>query len=1161
MGVMVCCVVCWAATAETPWHHPLSCDGGGYWPLRVPVCVRNIGDGPLSGMPAPIELTQANGLVGNAVAGLRVVDADGDEVLYDVRDDKGEPKRGAVSLADGDRIVLPVEIPAKGNATYYLYAGNPAAWPVMDWLSTGMANGGFEQGGDMPEKWTSSLADDAHRLSLTRDGARSGKVCARCDVDSGAAPVWVNYSQRGMFVTPGHKYRFTAWVKAKDVLGQAGWYVHVDGSQPLIINEVAAWNGSFDWRQSVIEFVVPETGQTFECGTVLHGTGTAWYDDVRLENVDGNGMVQSEFLPVETLRLETAPPDISWPSETGWEWRAQVRLRNFTGQQVDKQLAACDIRSFRNALAKIIGFTTPPAMMLIDPDAPGQPLPIHEPTTGDLGLVASIPPKTEKSLWLYAARKMPGAEAENTMSEAQLVNGPMNSLANGDMEQGGDGAPMSWVSGKEDRPDDHSFEARRVEGGVSGSWCLELQVPKGPGEPGWVGWRQKVPVKPRTRYVLSGFIKTQDLDGDATVYGHVLRPDGSTIDALNFGAAPFVAGSKDWTRVEAAIVTPRDCGFIEIHLTTNRHGTIWHDAVMLAEAQTGITGAVEARIKPAGPMAWPVSPLVKVFQDDLPPDTSLSESIKVCAARNSSEPFQVAVRVPEDETIVLTATSLRGPEGATLEPPTIYRVGFVPIDFPIGYHSTTAPAHKRLLPVSRGNDGWTGWWPDPLEPVRVENGDRETHASVALKADKTQPFWFDLDVPANATPGAYTGAIAIGHTTIPVTLTVWDFAMPEEKHLPALYDLRSGPLGDFLSGPDRKAILRQWHQFLAKFNVSPSMTANDPVFTYENGHVAMQAREFDEEAHDLLDVLHVNKLYAPQIFYACGWAFLPKDMFGLKAFTPEYVAAWKEAYKLFVDHITEKGWRNRFVFYLADEPFEKSEPTITGLARLSDMAREIAPDVPVYSSTWTDIRGLEGHLTQWGIGVHGSFPLERVEARRAAGERFWFTTDGHMCTDTPLLAIERLLPWFCFRYGVDGYEFWGVSWWSVDPWQYGWHQYISQSDEGKKYYHVRYPNGDGFLAYPPRGPHEAPVPSIRLMAARAGVDDFEIFLALRSYADAGDPDARAALEKVRSLTPGIPNEGGRFSTMLMHDPYAIQEARNAAGDTLSALIRRDNTRR
>jgi hypothetical protein len=38
-----------------------------------------------------------------------------------------------------------------------------------------------------------------------------------------------------------------------------------------------------------------------------------------------------------------------------------------------------------------------------------------------------------------------------------------------------------------------------------------------------------------------------------------------------------------------------------------------------------------------------------------------------------------------------------------------------------------------------------------------------------------------------------------------------------------------------------------------------------------------------------------------------------------------------------------KGWRDRFVFYISDEPHESSDVTITGIARIADMARGIAP--------------------------------------------------------------------------------------------------------------------------------------------------------------------------------------------------------------------------
>ena len=122
--------------------------------------------------------------------------------------------------------------------------------------------------------------------------------------------------------------------------------------------------------------------------------------------------------------------------------------------------------------------------------------------------------------------------------------------------------------------------------------------------------------------------------------------------------------------------------------------------------------------------------------------------------------------------------------------------------------------------------------------------------------------------------------------------------------------------------------------------------------------------------------------------------------------------------------------------------------------------------MPVYSSTWRYIDGLADHLTLWGMGPQGSFDPGRHRERLAAGDRFWYTTDGQMCTDTPLLAIERLLPWFCFKYSAEAYEFWGASWWTYDPWKHGWHWFIRQSSDGKEFRWVRYPNGDGYLAYP-----------------------------------------------------------------------------------------------
>ena len=130
--------------------------------------------------------------------------------------------------------------------------------------------------------------------------------------------------------------------------------------------------------------------------------------------------------------------------------------------------------------------------------------------------------------------------------------------------------------------------------------------------------------------------------------------------------------------------------------------------------------------------------------------------------------------------------------------------------------------------------------------------------------------------------------------------------------------------------------------------------------------------------------------------------------------------------------------------------------------------------------------------TSGGVGQYGCFPVSEMERLQKAGKSMWFTCDGQQATDTPYLATERMLPYYCQRYGVKGFEFWGLSWWTYDPWKLGWHGFIRQSDDGKKYYWVRYPNGDGFLTYPGQPVDvDGPVSTIRLEEIREGLEDYE----------------------------------------------------------------------
>jgi hypothetical protein len=559
-------------------------------------------------------------------------------------------------------------------------------------------------------------------------------------------------------------------------------------------------------------------------------------------------------------------------------------------------------------------------------------------------------------------------------------------------------------------------------------------------------------------------------------------------------------------------------------------------------------GEPVARRKQEWPLvAWSVNPLIKVFRQDLLPKQPVN-NVRVFAVRNASKSFQIALRSLIDLDIKIHITPLKNTAEEEIPRPKIYKTGYVPVDFPVRYFRTPRFApFIRFHPDRAGTDGWQDHWPDPLVPIQNDS-------PCNLNAGQTQPIWFDLHIPSGTSPGMYHGHVVLESANqkiyMPVEVKVWEIVLPDQRHITAIYDLRSGPGKDPFrgNGPDEKG----WARFLSKYNVSPGLLSGaDIQFNYENGQVQMETENFDEVVHFLINELNNSMLYTPGFFYSVGWYSGAKPIFGLEPHSPEYIRAWKEAYGLFINHITNKGWRDNFVLYLSDEP--RIPRAYEAIARVADMAKEVAPDVPIYVSSWDYIEEIADHITAWGIGAQGQFPVHILEKRKKAGDRFIYTTDGQQSLDTPFPATERLMPWFCFKYGVEAFEFWGSTWWTFNPWSYGWHAFVKEGGSEEVRNPVRYPNGDGYLVYP--GDElglSDPVPSIRLIAVREGVDDFEIFHALEKHAEAGNEDAREVLDRVRDLVIQ-PHPAGTRSISFMPDPDAVEHVRNLAGEILDSV--------
>jgi hypothetical protein len=871
----------------------------------------------------------------------------------------------------------------------------------------------------------------------------------------------------------------------------------------------------------------------------------------------GSGGLDVSVGQVERLQLKEphAPTPKSGPDWRNW---AEVRVRRFSEEAGSTALVRVNLRK---ALARLPGISWDSAACVASSD--GVELPSYDLGRGaDLLFSASLLPLTE-GLFQVGFRK--GSQLDATAvieSYGKLLSSRANLAGNGSFENGGNG-PDQWVRPTDGGP--HQITAGFSSDARFGKRALQLTALEN-AKADWLGWdSREIPVKPGATYLLSGWLKGIKLQSWATIHAHFHDAQGAlTKSGAMVSTQPTVSGDSDWVNSMGFFQAPPDAATIQIHLTMNTQGTLRHDGVVLCEVVDGEVGRVHsaaAQAAGAGLQVWEVNPLVKVFPDT--PPQAQARAVSVELARNEYQAFQLALCGTANTTHLSIAVSpLKGPGGGELPPVKIERVGYVPVDYPSAYYSIEVPEWCRKVPRGAGaTDGWAGWWPDPLAPC----------ASLDLSPNQTQPVWFTVHAPKLAAPGRYQAEVTLdagGRSARKILLTVrvLPFTLPDQGHLQAIFDFRFGPGGGFGSGADSMEDRRKWLRFIAEHRLGINEIHPPPKFNYKEGKVTMDAAEFDEAARFCFDELGMNAAYTPDFFYMFGWAYPPKKLFGLDPFTPEWTAALQQAYRLFTDHVRQKGWHDKFVFYVSDEPHFDHDFVVEQMKKLCALVHEVDRTIPIYSSTWRHCSAWDDSLDLWGIGQYGCFPVDEMERLQRAGRQMWFTCDGQMATDTPFLATERLLPYYCFRYGVRGFEFWGLAWWTYNPWQVGWHQFIRQSDEGKKYYWVRYPDGDGFLAYPgkPVGV-DGPASTIRLEQIRQGLEDYEALALLGELAakakQAGRaaPGAERALAMARDLVT-IPNAGGLRSTEILPNPDQVPAIRKAVNAALIRLTSRGAVR-
>jgi hypothetical protein len=251
-----------------------------------------------------------------------------------------------------------------------------------------------------------------------------------------------------------------------------------------------------------------------------------------------------------------------------------------------------------------------------------------------------------------------------------------------------------------------------------------------------------------------------------------------------------------------------------------------------------------------------------------------SASAEIAAAKGEVESFQVVVTAVGGNLKWVKAKVSALSDGTHTLPAEcvrIFREEFVPIRQP-GYGATEPP----------------GFVPDPLVPfLNPYTGEaigaarwdskkgkmlpgRFGGSDFAVWEGRHQPLWVDVAVPADAAPGVYSGTFSaraegVDVVTLPVTVEVWDFALPagptHENHFGG-FGRVAGYHGLKANSEAFQRIEDRYNEMIAAHRINPAIPKRLFPAVKEDGTADFTA--VDQGLTEFVAKYHVTNLEIPR---------------------------------------------------------------------------------------------------------------------------------------------------------------------------------------------------------------------------------------------------------------------------------------------------------
>ena len=538
-----------------------------------------------------------------------------------------------------------------------------------------------------------------------------------------------------------------------------------------------------------------------------------------------------------------------------------------------------------------------------------------------------------------------------------------------------------------------------------------------------------------------------------------------------------------------------------------------------APTQTGTAGSPEAggylhQVSGASTGSlgvWAAPPIEKVLKTHIVP--THSAPLRIYAARDEFEPFQLVVRSPSAQSLGVSISDfVKGGDTIPAAQVTLHRVDYVSI--------------------TQLSDDWgrIGDWPDPLYPVAM--GD-----SISFPANQNQPLWFTVHVPRDAAPGTYAATVTIGTANVPVELQVWNFALPQAIHLAGEWGFGWSQVVERYKGTVGGSVQEGYWDLLdalyedfADHRLTPKGVGWPAGLNYPGGVEydcdggldpdAWGDWDFHTLAHKYLSGGELDNGAGFPTFLIKGpssnWPpdSRPSSFCGQSRGTDPpgnsaYNTEWFQYWGAVSDYLgSTADYADKGYYHIVNEPQTFADYDI--VAYLAQQTKANAPNVRILVSEQVEPSihsngSYPGAKIDLWMPTISNYQVERAHERQQHhGEEVWWY---FLYGDRPPLpnptvmdrpGVEaRITPWLAWLERVEGLVYYATTDWSPDPWSQPW---------------INDGNGDGFLLYPPKDgtiaydPREAQsnrlVPSIRWELLREGMEDYEYLWLLNG----GDPE-------------------------------------------------------